>query len=66
MQVVTEINRRSDSDFDPESISEASGRKAEAENKVCKSKAVKKAYNEDTLRNVASQYSLDVIRFGYM
>lgn len=75
MQVVEEINKRAVQPvaaYPLRSLNraphgQARGGASEGETSTCRLATGEGLYwNEATLRNIASQYSMDVLRFGYM
>lgn len=66
LQVVEQINRRAGRSFVAREMewtnSSLKKKDAGAQNTTCKAQEM---FNESTLYNMASQFAMDVIRFGY-
>jgi hypothetical protein len=69
VQVVQQINKRSGSDFEAQYVTNPNGHGDPDTNGIenaCELDSVRSMFNESTLYAIASQYSMDVMGFGYM
>lgn len=69
VQVVEQINQRCGSAFEAEYVGNPNGHGAPGMNGIenaCGLQSVHDMFNESTLYAIASQYSMDIINFGYM
>jgi hypothetical protein len=69
VQVLEQINRRSGSHFEAQVVQNPNGLGTSAMNGVenaCQLDTVRSMFNESTLYAIALQYSMDIIKFGYM
>ena len=68
-QVVEQINERSGAAFEAGYVGNPNGHGAPGMNGIenaCGLDSVRSMFNESTMLAIASQYSMDVINFGYM
>ena len=70
--ILDEINRRAGTDFQSALVPFANpnGRRADGHDlflaQECKLPRLQAMFNQTTLRNIAMQYAMDVVRFGFM
>jgi hypothetical protein len=69
LKIVGEINRYSGSNFVPQPLKNPNGRGSKGHGSIetwCMDAAVIANLNETTSRNIARQYAMDVLLFGYL
>ena len=67
-RIVAEINHRAGTAFVPQPITNPNGHGKSASRVAtdCELPEVREMFNETTLRNIARQYAMDIVRYGFM
>ena len=67
-RILAEINKRAGTAFEAQPVTNPNGHGATGSHVAtdCELPEVREMFNETTLRNIARQYAMDIVRYGFM